>query len=315
MGICGSTNYPQVDVNFGQPFGKASMGKNEIEYKGDYANIENVLDQSKGVYTKIEEYKGCQELARAAMSKPSEDTELAAFEGLLQAVESIATFYNYAHALGDVFPGLLRILCQTVPEGSVVAHLDNTPAFTAQLAQIFDFALSFDRVRMLRPNLSNDFSYYRRLLPKFNKHKGIKVKDDEASGMALFTAEHIPMTSTLAKAGTKAMETDPNVAIVLATMANSSYNVLRSAINSDEENEVSSENLLSIARTMTGAVVIYDHVEVPAGAFIKRTPINIKAIILLLKKSFQNELSLLNAIRYSTRTFRDAPESVQSLFD
>lgn len=313
MGICGSQNYPQVDVNFGEPFGKVEIRDKESEYKGTHTQVENVLEQSKAVYARIEEYKGCQELARAAMSKPSEDTELAAFNGLLQAVESIATFYNYSHDLGEVFPGLLNCLSNTVTVEAGVAHLDYTPALTAQLAQIFDFALSFDRVRMLRPNLSNDFSYYRRLLPKFNKHKGIKVKDDEASGMALFTAEHIPMTSTLAKAGQKATGGDSKIPIVLATMANSSYAILKSACNEDPQVS-GKEDILSIARTMTGAVVIYDHVA-PQGAFHKRTPINIKGIITLLKKDFQNELSLLNAIRYSTLNFRDAPEGVQSLFE
>jgi len=320
MGICGSTNYPQVDINFGEPFGDVELRDKESEYKNVHGQVAKVLEKSVDVYKKIEEYKGCQELARAAMSKPSEETELAAFEGLLEAVESIAAFYNYSHDLGEVFPGLLSSLGEKVALESSVAHLDNSPALTAQLARIFDFALSFDRVRMLRPNLSNDFSYYRRLLPKFNKHPNIKVKDDEASGMALFTAEHIPMTSTLAKAGQKASEkmvndgrSDEVISIVLATMANSSYAVLANLCK-DDPSISTQKNYLSIARTMTGAVVIFDHVD-SMGAFHKRTPINIKAIIVLLKKEFQNELSLLNAIRYSTNNFRDAPESVQSLFE
>lgn len=43
-------------------------------------------------------------------------------------------------------------------------------ALAKQLALIFDLALQFDWLRMNRPHLANDFSFYRRLLPKFSKH-------------------------------------------------------------------------------------------------------------------------------------------------
>lgn len=67
-------------------------------------------------------------------------------------------------------------------------------ALAKQLAMILDFSLQFDQTRMLRPHLSNDFSYYRRLLPKFNKHPDVRVKDDEASGMV--SAEFCSQCST-----------------------------------------------------------------------------------------------------------------------
>jgi len=65
---------------------------------------------------------------------------------------------------------------------------------------------------------------------------------------------------------------------------------------------------------MTGSVVIFDHVD-NAGSFHRRTPIAIKQIISMLKKDFTADMSLVNAIRYSTKNFRDAPENIQTLFD
>lgn len=276
-----------------------------------YNKVQEVLAQKGDVFQAIEEYKGCQELARAAMSKPSSETERAAFEGLLKAVDSISLFFNFSKSLEKVFPGLLRKLAEQVKMPEKLCQFNESPGLTKQLATIFDFTLSFDRVRMLRPNLSNDFSYYRRLLPKFNKHEGIKVKDDEASGMALFTAEHIPMTTCLAKAGAKAQElliisdgkaAECRIGYVLATMANSCMLMLKN--DSDQ----------FVARAMTGAVVIFDHVD-HFGAFHKKTPIAIKKVIEILKKDFSTELSLLNAIRYSTKNFREAPEHIKALFD
>lgn len=304
MGCFCSTSYPAIE-NLQL---EGTPNENEIK---EYNMVADLLKQKDAVFQAIEEYKGCQELARAAMSKPSEATELAAFEGLLSAVDSIACFHKFAKGLEKKFQVMLKKLSENVKIPEKICRLDEFPGLTKQLATIFDFALSFDRVRMLRPNLSNDFSYYRRLLPKFNKHPDIKVKDDEASGMALFTAEHIPMTSCLAKAGAKAQEllviaegknAEGKIGYVLSTMANSCHRLL---MNGGTNNQY-------IARAMTGSVVIFDYVD-PDGAFHKRTPVAIKPIINVIKRDYSS--SMLNAIRYSTRNFRDAPEGIQAMFD
>lgn len=306
MGLCQCSKSVQgIDIDF-----NADMVADE---KKTFDMVEQLLARKGKVFQAIEEYKGCQELARAAMSKPSEETEMAAFEGLLAAVDSIAEFYQFSRDMEKVFPVLMTKLAEAVKTPEKLCYLNEKPGLTKQLATIFDFTLSFDRVRMLRPNLSNDFSYYRRLLPKFNKHEGIKVKDDEASGMALFTAEHIPMTTCLAKAGAKAQElliisdgksAEGKIGHVLSTVANSCMLMLKNG---------KAEDTQFVARAMTGAVVIFDHVD-HAGAFHRRTPIAIKQIINILKKDF-TDLSLLNAIRYSTKNFREAPEGIQGLFD
>jgi len=301
--------------------------KNDLPVKdcetAAFKKVQDLLDRKEKVYKAIEEYKGCQELARAAMSKPSDETEMAAFEGLLVAVDSIAKFYQFSKDMEKAFPELLKALAQGVKMPEKVCELNEYQALTNQLALIFNFTLAFDRVRMLRPNLSNDFSYYRRLLPKFNKHPRIKVKDDEASGMALFTAEHIPMTTCLAKAGAKAQElliisqgksSEGKIGYVLSTMANSCLMLLKKDNEIKGNKGFTSKKRMFIAQAMTGSVVIFDHVDI-AGSFHRRTPIAIKQIITMLKTKFSTELSLLNAIRYSTKNFRDAPENIQSLFD
>jgi len=314
MGLCQCSKSIQGihNIDLKDPVNEEVKG-NEKEV---YDQVKKLLDRTGDVHKAIDEYKGCQELARAAMSKPSHETEEAAFEGLLEAVDSIQTFYNFSRDMEKIFPVLVNKLAKSVKPSDNICHLEEMPALTRQLAKIFDFTLKFDRIRMLRPNLSNDFSYYRRLLPKFNKHADIKVKDDEASGMALFTAEHIPMTTCLAKSGSKAQEllviedgkaADGKIGYVLATMANSCLLLLKNESPPDSEK-------MYIARAMTGSVVIFDHVD-HAGAFHRRTPIAIKAIIQMLKNNFSSELSLVNAIRYSTKNFRDAPMNIQDLFD
>lgn len=277
------------------------------EFKSDseekvYRELAEILEKKDAVFAAIENYEGCQDLAKKAMSEPSHENEQKAFEGLLGAVEQISIFFNFTKQLEIAFPKLLEAIAKANS-----ASVENTPtALCAQLAKIVDFSLRFDQVRMLRPNLSNDFSYYRRLLPKFNKHPAIKIKDDEAAGMALFTAQHIPMLNCMVKATEKAAQTDPNVTMVLAVLGNSCLKMIRTKRFTNPDT-----NLLC-ARAMTACIVLFDHVD-PATSFSKKSPIQLKPAIVTLKKEFPNEVSLINAIRYSTQNFANAPAAIQDL--
>jgi len=275
-----------------------------------YNLVDDVLKRAPDVLKKIEEYKGCQDLARKAMSTPTYENEKEAFEGLLAAVDSIATFFDYAKSLERVLPELLLAIAKGAPsdEKGQAQSLADQQALAKQLADIFDFTLRFDQTRMMRPHLSNDFSYYRRLLPKFSKLPQVKIKDDEASGMALFTAEHIPMMSCLSKAAVRALEKNEFVTVTLSIMANSCHKMIKSKKFPKRETN------LFCARAMTGSIVLFDHVH-PLGVFNKKSPVQLKLCVQLLKKEFPSETGLLNAIHYSTKHFKDAPPAIQQLFD
>jgi len=160
----------------------------------------------------------------------------------------------------------------------------------------------------MRPSLSNDFSYYRRLLPKFQNHDDIKVREDEANGMTMFTAQHIPMMNALCKAADQAFKSNEAVPMALAVMAMSCLALLKAKKFEEESLQ------LLCARAMTGAIVLYDHVDA-LGAFAKKSLINVKACVVLLKAQFPKEQSLLNAIQFSTKTFKSSPDSLQELFN
>ena len=272
-----------------------------------YTRVQEVLSRAPAVLALLEEYKGCQDLARKAMSTPTLANETEAFEGLLDSVKSIATFFSFSRQVEEVVPDLLLALSRG-PTEDAKASFSDQQALVKQFAELLNFALTFDQTRMNRPFLSNDFSYYRRLLPKFAKHPGVIVKDDDASGMALFTAEHIPMTTSIAKAAASALEKNTYVLNALALMSNSCYSMLQN--RSFTRQDIN----LFVARAMTGSLVCYDHVD-PSGVFNKKSPIKVKSVVVLLKKDFPQENGLINAIRYSTKHAKDADEKTQALFD
>lgn len=305
--ILGRKGYPEVQIDF-EAENKPS--DNELKVWND---VNAVLQRGPDALSKIEDYKGCQDYARKAMTDVSYQNELEAFEGLLHAVDSIAAFFDFSRELEKVLPPLLLQLSTQAPnEAENKEKVQDQQALAHQLAQILDFTLQFDQTRMMRPHLSNDFSYYRRLLPKFNKLPNVKVKDDEASGMALFTAEHIPMMTCLAKATKRAyeknQEKNPNVLLCLAIMANSCMRMVRSKRFAKRET-----NLFCL-RAMAGSIVLYDLVH-HLGAFHKKAPIAIKQCILLLKKDYPEEMGLVNTIRFSSKNFKDAPDAIVALFD
>eukprot|EP00463_Aulacantha_scolymantha_P006416 TRINITY_DN8064_c0_g1_i1.p1 TRINITY_DN8064_c0_g1~~TRINITY_DN8064_c0_g1_i1.p1 ORF type:complete len:66 (-),score=13.43 TRINITY_DN8064_c0_g1_i1:171-368(-) len=65
---------------------------------------------------------------------------------------------------------------------------------------------------------------------------------------------------------------------------------------------------------MAGSIVIFDHID-ETGSFAKKSPIGIKQSVNILKKDFPDDASLMNAIRYSSKTFKDAPTKTQTLFE
>jgi len=276
-----------------------------------YKDVEEALKDSKSVLQHIVDYEGCQSLVRTATKDPSRENEQAAFEGLLKAVDNIHMFFTFARDFERVLPQLYGLLAPARPRDDGRHPLLVYQACGRQLASLLDFIIQFDQTRMMRPNLSNDFSYYRRLLPKFSRHQDVKVKDDEASGMALFTAEHMPMMFTLVKA-TKAYADSENchesVSNLYSTLANSCMRLAKAK-------RFKTENNLLCLRAMTGSIVIYDHLE--QKAFSKRSQIAIRDCILVLQRDYDRKDTegLLNAIRYSTPSFRAAPLSIQSLFE
>lgn len=247
------------------------------------------------------------------MTNATPENEEAAFEALLGSVREIKAFRELADRLAELAPTLLSKLAESAEERKVA--LQDQQALAKQLAHLFDFVLKFDQQRMQTPSLSNDFSYYRRLLPKFSRRPDAEVQDEEAAAMSMFIAGHIPMLQAVRTAVTAQMREKPaqwgqQVNTVLACMANSCLEMMRS--NAFEAREV---NLLA-ARCMTGSIVLYDHLR-PLGVFIGSSGIHTKKCILQLKKDFPQEMALLNAIRYLTQHFSDetTPRGIRDLFD
>lgn len=301
--IMSSSSTPEVFIDFE----KAQPTAQERKIHGV---MTEVLSRGQELIKEIHDYKGCQQLQRAAMMNRTPDAESVCFTALLDSVSRINDFFTFSQRLEREFPILLTNVCQFSGDSSDI--LADKQALAKQVAEVLDFTLRFDAQRMLTSALSNDFSYYRRLLSKFSSHPDIIVTDDDAATMAMFTAQYQPMMETITKAGVSAFNQNPHIKPGLAVLANSCRMMI------EAKKFQSPATTLFCARAMTGAIVLYDRIDADSqgmGVFHKKSPIKVKACIQLLKRQFPDEGGLLNAIHYSTSTFNNASSSIQALFE
>jgi len=289
---------------------------NTDEEKEIYANVAKVLDQAPHILKKLVEYTGCEEFIRKAITNPSPETEEEAWQAVLPAVERLKEFYDFSLQLEEVFPTLLVALCKEDPKNA----LEKRQALAKQFADVFDFVLQFDDLKMLNPAIQNDFSYYRRTLNRMKlskKHHGeITIKDELANRMSLFFAYPTPMMNVVNETTTKFLSQNStvpqqNVTTALGIMACVCEEMVAGRkFASDDTN-------MFCLRCMTGAIILYDHLH-EQGAFCKRSVINIKGCITVLK-GFKGHPTdgLLNALRFTTVHLNDAdtPNSIKQLLE
>jgi len=285
------------------------------EEKDLHASVAAVLNKGPLILDKLFKYDGCEEFIRKAITTPGPDTEEAAWNAVLPAVDTLQEFYDFSLELEAVFPKLLIALCKNEPKDS----LANQQALAKQLADVFDFVLRFDDAKMVNPAIQNDFSYYRRTLNRMKLSKkdlNIKIRDELANRMSLFFAYPTPMMKVLSETTVKFLSSDTtvprdNVTNALAVMSNICQDMVFK-----KKFEADSTNMFCL-RAMTGAIILFDHLSAQ-GAFVKKSPINIKGCINVLKSYTASPTDgLLNALRFTTIHLNDpeTPNSIKQLLN
>jgi hypothetical protein len=310
--------------------------------------LDSILSHKTAILRVIENYSGASEEVKAALSSQTEQAELVCFSKLLENVEAISNIFNYSLAFEQILPPAIHTLCGS-PNPSMDLSTRRSIAFNAvqsktallqRIIELFAYVITFDNVRMMRPLVANDFSYYRRMLPKYHSHPAvaasIKVHDDDASVIALFTALHNPVFSAVLKSlktaadnagvpleclpsfGGSGVNTGPGIGggdlvkELLATVANTCHMNIKKAL--EHGGSAQSEGILQAARAMSVAATLYDHVSV-AGVFSKKATVRIRDIADLLLKHFGFDPTIIGLLKYSTRTLKHAPTKMQELFE
>lgn len=137
---------------------------------------------------------------------------------------------------------------------------------------------------MGKPEIQNDFSFYRRSLNRMiAKNMMLSVKDELANKMSLFFAYPTPMLNSIIESINSFLEknakgqgfvcfystgTAGKIAESLANLSNVCHDILLKSKYSNPETKNFCSNL------MVATAVLYDHVS-DHGAFVKSSPINV----------------------------------------
>jgi len=284
--------------------------------RGVYDEVQTVLARSAQLLQDLKTYKGCEAVIREAMSSPNPQTEEAAWNAVLPAVEQLKTFYDFSNDLQVIFPKLLNSLCKD----DVRDALLHQQALAKQVADVLDFVLLFDNLKMMNPAIQNDFSYYRRSLNRLKMTKQdtkLTIRDELANKMSLFFAYPTPMMNVINDATSKFMNEHQNLKDNVTNGLGMMANVCQEMIEK-KKFESESTNMFCL-RAMVGCIILYDHLS-PLGAFHKKTPLRIKECITSLrsfKPSTGSTDGLLNALRFTTTHLNDpdTPSNIKSLLE
>eukprot|EP00474_Spongospora_subterranea_P002081 CRZ02539.1 hypothetical protein [Spongospora subterranea] len=230
-----------------------------------------------------------------------------AFEAVKASADIIRSFFEYSKAVSNISRELLTLLATGDEKSAFCSHQLAVKKFCLLLA----FVLRFDELKMLHPSIQNDFSYYRRVLAKHTNDPNVKILDEEASFISLYVAQPIPMMAAVVKAVSNLYLSNPSVPQSLQLICNVCVDLLESKrFESEDINQL-------LTRTMVGAIILYDHISLEGGAFVKKSGINIKKAIQLTIKECSSDMTLPNMLRYFTLHFADesTPTVIRRLLD
>lgn len=315
-------------VNLFVDFEKAQPTETEQKV---YDKVAVILERAPNIISDLQSYQGAGEQIREAISKPSsEDYQEKAWSAVCPLVMQLKTFYEFCTELETALTSILTVLCSA--DMTAMAHLETHQALTKQLAEILDFSLKFDDLKMNNPSIQNDFSYYRRTMSRKRLESSdlrsagassssldgeVEMRDDVANRMSLFYAHPTPLLNALSTATKKFVEMHVDLPLENTTDCLSMMACVcrvmteNPAYHSRFENE---ETLYFCLRVMVGVIILYDHVH-PVGAFAKNAPIDIHKSVKVLKDHSKKTDGLLNALRFNTKHFNDeqTPKSTKTL--
>lgn len=294
-----------------------------------WMEINTKLAHTDDILMIVRNYPGAAAQIRSAIERYTDDAaQEAAWEALVPLVHQLRICYDFGVYLAQTVPRLLHALCSD--ELTVWEHLESQQALFKQFAEILDFIMQFDNIKMTKPSIQNDFSFYRRLRQRrrpavdFSRQisapcnvdgaepflrQGIEELSDECcSKMSLFYAEATPMLKLISRYATQCHMVDAMIPMdvtseCLAAMAHICRGLLvkpslRSRVTRDD-------TLMLLLRVMTGVIILYDHID-PYGVFRKTSKLDVKSCVRLLKEQNPKSVQcLLNAIKYSTLHFTD----------
>jgi len=296
--LLGGDPVMQVDVDF-----QNATPRGENHEETDAVNeVNKFMTQGRPALHAIELYEGNGEVIRQAMSNSSNPEALEkAFDAIQPNITTIKTFYTLAQMLG---PLVQRTVAFLGSSDHYLEQFTRYPALARALGELLVFIYDFDQHKMMKPDVQNDFSFYRRILPKMAGKRQPVVGETDAGLISMFIAQSVPLTHAvgfhLSQNGV-----DP---LPLAKLANLCCGMLqRQTIHNPDV------QILAL-KIMTTSIVLYDRAAF-SGAFSNASPIKMRRCATAIARFGGAQTgSFRNSVKYASIHFNDpsTPDSLKA---
>lgn len=305
-----------------------------------YNEIEELTKSADNLLKDLEAYTGSGAAIKKAFENATVENEKYAWKCVAPRALKLKECFDMSHKLASVGPKIFTKICtQSQSTGGVVELLEFHQALVKQFAKVVDYVMFLDNLKMSKPEINNDFSFFRRLRMKMTKiditpevatdnnqfvfdDKVSQQANDLASEMKLINimtemfAKPTPFLSTFTQALSKFVKDSEQIVAertpqMLGTMATVCQKMLDNQELRSKMKNITTEPF--IVRVVVGLVILYDHVD-PKGVFVKSSKVDVKGIVKLICE-FPDCDKLLDAIRYTTVHLNDecTPKDVKKI--
>ncbi|KAJ1903750.1 hypothetical protein LPJ81_002894, partial [Coemansia sp. IMI 209127] len=254
---------------------------------------------------RISGYQDSTNEIRTAISNATPENEEAAWRKVGPSAQLLVECYEYAQAVERMIPEVLDELCSQadLEEG---AATDRSRGLARLLADLMQNAFAFDSLKASIPAIQNDFSYYRRTLPRISGSQNAEIakfaiSQAVSNKMSLFYAYHNPMVKAVVDSVSQyAKESDNEMLVLdcLSALAGGSYNTIKQS----RADSAKSERLCVLV--LVTCCVLYDWIST-SGVGSPQSAINSKAVLdLISQRSLVDSTPADKVLRANCRTIR-----------
>lgn len=311
----------QSDLNSGVyvDFENSSPTEQELPL---YDNVKSLMKESTVVMDVLKNYKGATESIRKAIANPSDvEIQTTTWGEVIECVKLLRRIYIFSQELSKYMPDLFMEI--SGPPEKPFENITLKQSLARLCAEIINFTLMADEIKMGNPTIQNDFSYYRRTSSRKRQTNeesvegSFEISLEEANHMSLFFASPTPFMNIITQTTCKVIS-QAKIAEVTDSLASLAHICWEMVENPQMSCRFKNQETKKIClRLIVGVIVIYDHVH-PNGAFRKDSPFDLKNYVRVIKESGGDDASnLINAIRYTCKHFNDesTPRATKSLLD
>jgi len=275
-----------------------------------HTRAENVVTLGKEQLQALDSYVVATETVKRALENPNAESEC--FEEVLPNIEALNSFYSFSVKLAETIEALLLRMAEENDQPGVPFE-----ALAVRYAELLKVAIEWDCAKMMKSNLINDLSFYRRCMDRQAANHNLPVSPDATTHISMMLAQALPMLNACMTKCKLTASRKPEVATAAARLSE----ISRLLIQNSKFGETSVYYSLCLY-SMAGSFVLCDSIS-KSGAF-KSKAVNAGKVVKMAAKTWPERFSdqiaasnqAKNLLQYAAPNYqRDSTKKMKKLIE